>query len=79
MRLTNERLDIDALLARSNQATLGLSYHQAGWAADSPRTIDAKLRQVELDAVRLKLFLLCARKKAQPILPSSRCGYPMKS
>ncbi len=42
-------MDIAELVARSNQATLWLTYHQQGFKPSSPRTLRARIRQLELD------------------------------
>ncbi len=48
-RLSNERLDVSEMVARSNQATLRLSYRQDGFEPTSPRMLQASVRQLELD------------------------------
>ena len=48
-QLSNEGLVIEELAANSNQATIRMSYRQAGFAPESPKIIEAEIRQLELD------------------------------
>jgi len=48
-RLSNDRLDIDEMTARSSRAAVQLSYHQEGFLPSSRRTLEGRIRQLELD------------------------------
>jgi len=48
-QLSNEGLVIEELAATSNQATIRMSYRQAGFGPASPKAIEAEIRQLELD------------------------------
>ncbi|HUT12544.1 MAG TPA: hypothetical protein VMY42_18750 [Thermoguttaceae bacterium] len=56
VRLNNEGLHVDELTARCGPATIRLSVHRAGFEPDSPFSLVANVRQLELDR-RLLDFL----------------------
>lgn len=49
VRVSNDGFAIEEFVARSNQASVRLSCSQQGFAANSPRQIDAEIRQLDLD------------------------------
>jgi len=69
-RLSNEQLNVDELVARSNQATLRMSYQQEGFQQTSRRLLRASIRRLELDRELLGILPNMLREQWHKYRPS---------